>query len=442
MSRRAMRPASRGAQARWSWTSIATALHVEVCFLRENLADKVTTPKGTATTANNAAATRRPTGRYSSPPACACFFGSSGGTGESANAIIVTSTAGIQFNASSHRDREQRHDDVRSTAETAPAARGRRKEERIAQIGMQAEAEHRQHDARLGDQQDEFAHGVVRRIPGSDLAMGPRRTGDEPVPTVLSFTDGLEFEKIAGLQPDLIIGMYSASTQEDDDTLTQDRPHNRATQGQHHRLGRVVAGGHHDGGPGGRQARRGRTTRFRGRRPHRAGRRATTRSLQGRPASSRRPTKASTSTAHRTRAGCCCRSFGFEMPEGLDAVTGQEFGANLSQERTDLLDVDALVWLLNNHDVDSQKIEANPLHTSLNVSTQDRDIFVARDKEKAYYGATSFISAPSLPMSRRPRAPAGGGRRRRPSHPGPDGHRADQRALTTWRPQAGPHRAQ
>ncbi len=86
------------------------------------------------------------------------------------------------------------------------------------------------------------------------------------------------------------------------------------------------------------------------------------------------------------------------MPEGLDAVTGQEFGANLSQERTDLLDVDALVWLLDSYDVDSQKIESNPLYTSLNVSTQGRDIFVAGDKEKAYYGATSFISVLSLPM--------------------------------------------
>ena len=40
-------------------------------------------------------------------------------------------------------------------------------------------------------------------------------------------------------------------------------------------------------------------------------------------------------------------ALGFRTPDGLDAVTGQEFGANLSKERTDLLDVGVLVWLVD-----------------------------------------------------------------------------------------------
>jgi iron complex transport system substrate-binding protein len=92
------------------------------------------------------------------------------------------------------------------------------------------------------------------------------------------------------------------------------------------------------------------------------------------------------------------RSLGFVMPEGLGEVTGKEFGANLSEERTDLLDVDALVWLFEKYEADKQRIDANPLYTRLGVRTEGRDIFVAGDKEKAYYGATSFISVLSLPM--------------------------------------------
>jgi iron complex transport system substrate-binding protein len=91
-------------------------------------------------------------------------------------------------------------------------------------------------------------------------------------------------------------------------------------------------------------------------------------------------------------------SLGFVMPEGLDEATGKDFGANISKERTDLVDVDALVWLLDKYDVDKKRIESNPLYTSLDVSKQGRDVFIAGDKQMAYYGATPFISVLSLPM--------------------------------------------
>ncbi len=226
--------------------------------------------------------------------------------------------------------------------------------------------------------------------PGAIWPWAQDELGEAPVPTVLSFTDGLEFEQIAGLQPDLIIGMYSALTQEDYDTLSKIAPTIAQPKGSTidwaaswqqvtTTVGQAV------GKPG--EADKlvedveGLIEQAAADNPQ----------FEGKSGLVATPYEGFYVYGAEDPRGLLLQSLGFVMPKELDAVTSQEFGANLSQERTDLLDVDALVWLLDNHDVDSQKIESNPLYTSLNVSTQDRDIFVAGDQEKAYYGATSFF---------------------------------------------------
>lgn len=45
-----------------------------------------------------------------------------------------------------------------------------------------------------------------------------------PRPTLLDQTDGIPFEKVAALSPDLIIGLYSGLTQQDYDTLAKIAP--------------------------------------------------------------------------------------------------------------------------------------------------------------------------------------------------------------------------
>jgi iron complex transport system substrate-binding protein len=40
---------------------------------------------------------------------------------------------------------------------------------------------------------------------------------------------------------------------------------------------------------------------------------------------------------------------GLKLPDGLAAVTGKDFGANLSKERTDLLNTDVLIWLVDQY---------------------------------------------------------------------------------------------
>lgn len=85
------------------------------------------------------------------------------------------------------------------------------------------------------------------------------------------------------------------------------------------------------------------------------------------------------------------------MPDGLDQVTGTEFGANLSRERTDLLDTDVLVWLVDDYDTDKARVHADPLYAQLDVMTEGRDIFLESVTEQLG-AATSFISVLSLPF--------------------------------------------
>ena len=86
---------------------------------------------------------------------------------------------------------------------------------------------------------------------------------------------------------------------------------------------------------------------------------------------------------------------GFKMPAGLAEVTGKEFGANLSKERTDLLDTDVLIWLVDSYAPDKAKVQADPLYAKLKVKTEGRDIYL--ENEELLGAATSFITLLSLP---------------------------------------------
>jgi iron complex transport system substrate-binding protein len=86
---------------------------------------------------------------------------------------------------------------------------------------------------------------------------------------------------------------------------------------------------------------------------------------------------------------------GFDLPEGLVEATGEEFGGDLSEERADLLDVDALVWL----DPDDAEGElGGPLYQSLPVVEEGREVFLDSYAEDGLGGATSFVTVLSLPF--------------------------------------------
>ena len=73
-------------------------------------------------------------------------------------------------------------------------------------------------------------------------------------------------------------------------------------------------------------------------------------------------------------------------------MTGEEYGGNLSTERSDLLDVDAIIWL------DAEDVEdyGGPLYASFAVHTEGREVFLDSFNDPLG-GATSFVTVLSLP---------------------------------------------
>ncbi len=87
-------------------------------------------------------------------------------------------------------------------------------------------------------------------------------------------------------------------------------------------------------------------------------------------------------------------SLGFELPPGLAEATGEDFGGNLSAERADLLDVDAIVWL---DPEDGEGPLGGPIYETFAVHTEGREVFLD-SFDDPLGGATSFISVLSLPF--------------------------------------------
>jgi iron complex transport system substrate-binding protein len=88
---------------------------------------------------------------------------------------------------------------------------------------------------------------------------------------------------------------------------------------------------------------------------------------------------------------------GFVPFEGLEDLAGDEFAPELSLEQTELLDVDALVWILG-HDVQSDlaRLHEEPLYGGLSVVAEGREVAVSNYDTLG--GATSFQTVLSVPV--------------------------------------------
>jgi iron complex transport system substrate-binding protein len=85
-------------------------------------------------------------------------------------------------------------------------------------------------------------------------------------------------------------------------------------------------------------------------------------------------------------------SLGFALPKGLVEATGQGFGGNISEEAVDLLDGDVIIWL------DARDVEGlgGPLYDGLAVHTEGREVHLS-SFDDPLGGATSFVTVLSLP---------------------------------------------
>lgn len=85
-------------------------------------------------------------------------------------------------------------------------------------------------------------------------------------------------------------------------------------------------------------------------------------------------------------------SLGFELPDELAEIAGEDFGGNLSMERADLLDLDVVIWLA---EADQADEVGGPVYQNLPVRSEGREVFVSDSDPLG--GATSFVTVLSLP---------------------------------------------
>ena len=209
-------------------------------------------------------------------------------------------------------------------------------------------------------------------------------------PEVVGNATELNFEKIAALDPDVIVGLYSALTDEDYDTLSQIAPtvaqpddvdYGIPWQELTRTVGRVVgqAGEAED-------LVKGLEERF-------AEVRADHPEFEGASAAIATPFEGIYVYSAEVANGRVLSSFGFQIPDELRELIGTADGTNLSLERVDLLDLDLVVWL---DGAEGQGPLGTAVYEQLDVHAEGREVLI--DSASDLGGAMSFSSVLSLPL--------------------------------------------
>ncbi|WP_328773230.1 iron-siderophore ABC transporter substrate-binding protein [Streptomyces sp. NBC_00286] len=239
--------------------------------------------------------------------------------------------------------------------------------------------------------------GTTEWLGGYKGAIGPwaaDKLGSEKAPTVLKDTGtGPQAEKIAALKPDLILAVYGGLTKEQYETLSKFAPvvaqpkayndYGVPWQEQTEIIGKAL----------GQEAEAKKLVED----VQADVKKAATDNpdFAGKTAVMATPYEGMFVFGSQDPRSRLLTDLGFKLPTDLDKVIGDEFGANISKERTDLLDTDALVWIVSDVAKDEAKLNKNALYADLNVAKQDREVFV---KEASDYGnSVSFVSVLSLP---------------------------------------------
>lgn len=212
-------------------------------------------------------------------------------------------------------------------------------------------------------------------------------------PPVLNMPHGeLNFEAIAALEPDLILGVYSGITEEEYETLSAIAP-TVAQTGEYIDFGMPWQ----------------ETTRLIGRALGRAERaEELVAEAEGLFDAARdahpeweglslvvatyRPDGYGAFASQDLRSRFFT-ALGFEIPAEIDELAGDVFGADFSRERADLLDVDVLVWdQLNFVEGGRAVVEADPLLQQLDVTREGRVVFIGEFEDA--YAWNTVLSLP------------------------------------------------
>lgn len=232
--------------------------------------------------------------------------------------------------------------------------------------------------------------------PGAIFEWAQNKLGDAPTPEVLPAVE-LNFEQIAGLQPDIIIGLYSGLTQEEYDTLSKIAPvvaqpgeyvdYGIPWQELTRRVGLIVGLGEHA-----EELIAEVEAKFAEARqvhPEFEGASGVVASTWGFP---------DTYYAYHSQdpRNRLLTSLGFVIPAEVDEMAEDTFGASISRERLDIVDVDALVWITIS-DEENVIVRNDPLYQNLLARQEGRDIFLSGTDP--LYDALNFNTVLSLPYT-------------------------------------------
>jgi iron-siderophore transport system substrate-binding protein len=216
--------------------------------------------------------------------------------------------------------------------------------------------------------------------------------GGGKLPTKLSFTDGIQYEKVAALAPDLILAIYSGLNQKDYDTLSKIAPVVAQPPGQvdwgSSWQDEITITGKAVGKPEEAEALKAKAEQ------QLAAAAAAHPEFKGQTAVVASPYQGIYVYGPQDARSRLMTDLGFSFPKDLENIGGKEFGGQLSDEKVDLLDVGALVWFAEPGP--EAKLKKNAVYSKLDVRKQGRDVFIP--EQGTLYEATSFISVLSIPL--------------------------------------------
>jgi iron complex transport system substrate-binding protein len=229
--------------------------------------------------------------------------------------------------------------------------------------------------------------------PGAIFPWAEKALGDAPRPAVLGFTDGIQFEKIAGQRPDLILAIYSGLKQKDYDTLSKIAPTVAQPKGEvdwgSSWQEELVITGKAIGKPEEAEKLKAETE------AKIAAAAAAHPEFKGQTAAVATPYEGFYVYGPQDARSRFLTDLGFTYPKELEGVGGEEgFGGTVSEEKLDLLDVGALLWFADPGP--AAKARNNALYSRLAVHKEGRDYFMP--EKGTLYEATSFVSVLSIPL--------------------------------------------
>jgi iron complex transport system substrate-binding protein len=255
----------------------------------------------------------------------------------------------------------------------------------------------------LNEQDAFFALGVapvgVTDWMGFEHGIGPwaetaaKAAGDPP--ELLTNTDGIQFEKVAALRPDVIVALYSDLKRSDYEKLSQIAPVVAAPEGYAdfgipwqettRTVGKIV------GEPDEAEKLVGdleaRIAKAKDDHPEFAGRTASmAMSFEGIWVYGPEDPRSRLLT-----------DLGFELSPEISKLFVKDYAGMISEEQVQLLDLDAVAWFATEDE--ARKLAKNRVYTSLDVHEEGRDFVVLDSRPDDAYNAVGAQTVLSMPLA-------------------------------------------